>query len=333
MRIVLTGGAGFIGSHFTERLLASGHEVLALDNFDPTYPREYKERNLEPALAHAGYRFVEGDIRDAGLVARLFEEWRPEALVHLAAKAGVRASLADPLGYLSVNLDGTLTLLEAARDHGVGKVLFASSSSVYGANAKLPFAEEDRVDHPVSVYAMTKKAGEELCFTFHHLYGMDFVALRFFTVYGPRGRPEMAIHKFAHLIVSGEPIPVFGEGRMQRDFTYVDDIVAGCEAALGYLVGGERVFDVFNLAAGRTVPLDEMIAILEDRLGMRAQRELLPMQPGDVRRTSGDIRHAAERLGYDPQIGIETGIERFVEWYRSAILTLPPERRAAVFSS
>jgi UDP-glucuronate 4-epimerase len=333
MRIALTGAAGFIGSHLAERLLAVGHEVVGLDNFDPTYPREYKERNLETARGYESYRFVEGDIRDRGLVRTLFQEWHPEALIHLAAKAGVRASLSDPQGYLDVNLNGTLTLLEAACNHGIGKVLFASSSSVYGANEKLPFSEADRVDHPISVYAMTKKAGEELCYTFHHLHGLDVVALRFFTVYGPRGRPEMAIHKFAHLIVSGTPIPVFGEGRMQRDFTFIEDIVNGCEAALRYLIAGQRLYDVFNLAAGRTVPLDDMIAILENRLGMRAARLLLPMQPGDVRRTAGDIAKARGQLGYDPRTDIELGIERFVEWYRRHILTLPPERRAAVFAS
>lgn len=332
MRIVLTGGAGFIGSHFAERLLASGHDVLSLDNFDPSYPREYKERNLEAARRAPSYRFVEGDIRDAELVRELIGEWKPDAIVHLAARAGVRASLTDAAGYLDVNLNGTLTLLEAARDHGVGNFLFASSSSVYGANEKLPFAEDDPVDRPVSVYAMTKKAGEELCFTFHHLYGIDVVALRFFTVYGPRGRPEMAIHKFAHLILAGEPVPVFGQGRMQRDFTFIDDIVDGCEAALGHMMTGERLFAVFNLAAGRTIELDGMISILEKRLGMPAIRRLLPMQSGDVRRTAGDIGRARERLGYEPRVDIETGIDRFVEWYRREILTLPPERRAPVFA-
>lgn len=333
MRIVLTGGAGFIGSHFAERLLGAGHEILALDNFDPTYPREYKERNIAGARARDSYRFVEGDIRDAVLVRELFRDWSPDVLVHLAAKAGVRASLTDPAGYMDVNLNGTLTLLEAARELGVGKVLFASSSSVYGANEKLPFSEEDRVDHPVSLYAMTKKAGEEILFAYHHLYGLDAVALRFFTVYGPRGRPEMAIHKFAHRIASGEPLPVFGEGRMQRDFTFIEDIVDGCSAALGYLTAGKPVYDVFNLAAGRTVELDEMITILEDRLGIPATRELLPMQPGDVRRTSGDITKAREILGYDPKVDIAAGIERFVEWYRSEILTLPPDLRVASFAS
>jgi UDP-glucuronate 4-epimerase len=333
VRVALTGGAGFIGSHLAERLLRDGHSVVALDNFDATYPREYKERNLEPAREHTAYQFVEGDIRDGALVRELMVRERPEVLIHLAARAGVRASLIDSAGYLDVNLNGTLNLLEAAIEHGVKKVLFASSSSVYGANEKLPFSEADRVDRPVSVYAMTKKAGEELCFTFHHLYGLDVVALRFFTVYGPRGRPEMAIHKFAHLISSGEPIPVFGEGAMQRDFTFIDDIVDGCVAALAHLVEGDRVYEVFNLAAGRTVALDDMITLLEERLGARAVQRLLPMQPGDVRRTSGDIAKARDLLGYRPRIDIETGIERFVEWYQREILTLPPDRRAAVFAS
>ena len=330
MRILLTGGAGFIGSHLSERLVAAGHEVLALDNFDPTYPRDYKERNLAGLLAGSAYRFVEGDIRAAAAVRALFSEWRPDAVVHLAAKAGVRASLEEPHAYLDTNLDGTLVLLEAARDHGTRKFLFASSSSVYGANEKLPFAEADRVDRPVSLYAMTKKAGEELCFAFHHLYGIDAVALRFFTVYGPRGRPEMAIHKFAHLIVAGQPIPVFGEGRMQRDWTYIDDIVDGCQAALEYLTSRDGVYEIFNLAAGRTVALERMIAILEENLGMAARRDLLPMQPGDVRATSGDITKAQNLLDYQPRTEIETGIRHFVEWFRREILSLPPERRAIV---
>ena len=331
MRILLTGGAGFIGSHLSERLVAAGHQVLAVDNFDPTYPREYKERNLARLRANPDFRFVEGDIRDAAQIGASFEEWKPEAVVHLAAKAGVRASLLEPQTYLDVNLAGTLVLLEAARDHGVRKFLFASSSSVYGANEKLPFAEADRVDRPVSLYAMTKKAGEELCFTFHHLYALDVVALRFFTVYGPRGRPEMAIHKFAHLIVSGQPIPVFGEGRMQRDWTYIDDIVDGCEAALTHLTRNEGVYEIFNLAGGRTVALDRMIEILEGDLGMTAERTLLPMQPGDVRATAGDITKARAVIGYDPQTQIEAGVRRFVDWFRSEILPLPPERRARVF--
>jgi len=212
-------------------------------------------------------------------------------------------------------------------------VLFASSSSVYGANEKLPFSEADPVDRPVSVYAMTKKAGEELCFTFHHLYDVDVVALRFFTVYGPRGRPEMAIHKFAHLMTSGEPIPVFGEGRMQRDFTFIEDIVDGCVAAIERLIARDGTYEIFNLAGGRTVALDDMITLLERCLGVTATRRLLPMQPGDIRRAAGDITRAREHLGYDPRVDIETGIARFVAWYRSEILTLPPERRAAVFVS
>ncbi len=330
MRVAVTGAAGFIGSHLAERLLDGGHDVVGLDNFDPTYPREYKERNLLPARSREGYRFVEADIRDVEGIRDFFRSQSLDVLVHLAAKAGVRASLADPRAYLDVNVDGTLNLLEAARDHGVPKVLFASSSSVYGANEKLPFSEDDRVDRPVSVYAMTKKAGENLCFTFHHLHGIDVVALRFFTVYGPRGRPEMAMHKFAHLIMTGEPIPVFGEGRMQRDFTYIDDIVDGCERAMRHLTETEGVFEIFNLAAGRTVALDDMIASLERHLGVSAERRLLPMQPGDVRRTSADISRARERLGYDPATDIDAGIEQFVAWYRREILTLPPERRAAV---
>ncbi len=329
--ILLTGGAGFIGSHLAERLLSRGVRVVSLDNFDPSYPRAYKEKNVAPSLGRAGYRFVEGDIRDADLLRELFAEGAFDAVVHLAAKAGVRASLRDPFSYFDVNLGGTLTLLETCRRAGVEKFLFASSSSVYGANEKVPFSEEDRVDHPVSTYAMTKKAGEEICFTYHHLYGFDVVALRFFTVYGPRGRPEMAIHKFAHLITSGQPIPVFGMGDMNRDFTYIDDIVRGCEGALDLLLERDDVYEIFNLAASHTVPLERMIECLESELGTHARRELLPMQPGDVRRTYADVSRARRLLGYDPQVRIEDGIRRFVEWYRAEIMTLPDDVRAAVY--
>lgn len=331
--VLLTGAAGFIGSHLAERLLAGGRTVIGLDNFDPVYPRAYKERNLRGALAQPEFSFVEGDIRDAALVRRLLEEHRPGVVVHLAARAGVRASLADPVGTCDVNLAGTLTLLEAARAAGCTKFLFASSSSVYGANEKLPFAEDDRVDRPVSPYAMTKKAGEELCFTYHHVYGMDVVALRFFTVYGPRQRPEMAIHKFAHLMTEGAPIPVYGDGQMERDFTFIDDIMAGCEGALGVLTGGTGVYEIYNLAAAERVTLARMIDCLEAALGLTAHRRLLPMQPGDVRRTAADISRARAAFGYAPKTRIEAGIAAFVAWYAQEILPLPAAERARIFSS
>ncbi|MFN2382900.1 MAG: NAD-dependent epimerase/dehydratase family protein [Gemmatimonadota bacterium] len=331
--VLLTGAAGFIGSHVADRLLAAGGTVVGLDNFDPFYPRAYKERNLQGALTQPGFHFVEGDIRDAELVRRLMEQHRPVAIVHLAARAGVRASLADPVGTCDVNLAGTLTLLDAARAAGCTKFLFASSSSVYGDTAKVPFAEDDRVDRPVSPYAMTKKAGEEICYSYHHLHGIDVIALRFFTVYGPRGRPEMAVHKFAQLMTEGEPIPVYGDGEMERDFTFVDDIVTGCEGALDLLLRSSGCYAIYNLAAAERVTLARMIDCLERTLGVTAERRMLPMQPGDVRRTAADISRARSAFGYAPQTRIESGIAAFVAWYTREILPLPAASRARTTSS
>ena len=309
---LITGGAGFIGSHAAERLLARGDRVIGLDNFDPFYSRGIKEGNIRSALAHPSFRLAEGDIRDAETVSRLFAEEKPDAVFHSAAKAGVRPSIADPLGYQDVNIRGTLVLLEAARKAGVRHFVFASSSSVYGENPKVPFSEDDFVDHPISPYAATKKAGELLCHTVHHLSGMPVTCLRFFTVYGPRQRPDLAIHKFTRLIDEGQPIPVFGDGSTSRDYTYIDDIVDGVVRAIDRPDG----YRIINLGESTTVTLSEMIAEIERALGKKAVIDRQPLQPGDVPRTYADVEKARRLLGYEPRMPFREGIERFTAWYR-----------------
>ena len=313
MKILVTGGAGFIGSHLCEALLRQGHEVVALDNFDEFYDPAIKRANISPCRAHDRFVLAEGDIRDAELVGRLLGEHHPEVIVHLAARAGVRPSIEDPLLFQDVNMRGTNVLLEAARRQGVTKFVFASSSSVYGNNKKVPFAESDVVDFPISPYAATKKAGELLCHTYHHLFDMDITCLRFFTVYGPRQRPDLAIHKFAKLIEAGRPIPVFGDGAMMRDFTYVDDIVDGTMRAIERCKG----YSIFNLGGSHPVALSALIALIEKVLGKEAMIERLPQQPGDVDRTFADLSRSETALDYRPRVRLEAGLERFVRWFRN----------------
>jgi UDP-glucuronate 4-epimerase len=315
VRILLTGGAGFIGSHLGEAFLARGAEVFCLDNFDPFYPRAYKEANLHPSLASDRYHLVEGDIRDETLLRRLFTEARPDAVVHLAARAGVRPSVADPEGYVSVNLTGTARLLEACRRAGVGKLLFGSSSSVYGEDTPVPFREDAPANRPASPYAATKKAGEELIHAFHRVAGLDAVCVRYFTVYGPRQRPEMAVHKFARYLTDGRPVPVYGGGLLERDFTYVSDAVEGTVAALDFLVSGGRCFEVVNLADARTVTLHELLELLQRELGAEARVRFEERPPGDVERTLGDISKARRLLGFEPRVDLEEGLRRFVAWF------------------
>ena len=312
--ILITGGAGFIGSHFAERLLDRGDAVVALDNFDPFYDPAVKRRNVAAAGAREGYRLVEGDIRDEALLDALFTEHRFSAVVHLAARAGVRPSIREPALYTSVNLLGTTTLLEACRRHGVGKFVFGSSSSVYGNNRKVPFSEDDPVDHPISPYAATKKAGEVLCHAHHHLFGIAVACLRFFTVYGPRQRPEMAIHAFTRAIAAGETVEQFGADDTARDYTYVSDIVDGVERALDGATG----YHVWNLGGSRTVQLSELIDKIAAALGRDAAVVRRPPQPGDVDRTWADVARAERELGWTPQVGIDEGIARFVAWYRES---------------
>lgn len=307
---LITGAAGFIGSHLVDRLLADGWEVVALDNFDPFYEPSIKEHNIAAHLQHPSYRLVRGDIRDVDAVQQALAT-RVDVVVHLAARAGVRPSIADPVGYQDVNVRGTQNLLEAARQRGVSKFVFASSSSVYGVNPRVPWSEEDHVLLPISPYASTKVSGELLGHVYSHLYGMRFVALRFFTAYGPRQRPDLAIHAFARRIMAGQPLPVFGDGSTRRDYTFIDDIIDGVRAAISY---ADSRYEVINLGNNLTVTLSEMIAGLESALGKRARIERLPEQPGDVPQTWASIAKAHRLLGYSPATPLADGLRRFVEW-------------------
>ena len=310
--ILVTGGAGFIGSHLCERLLGEGKEVVCLDSFDNFYPRAVKLRNIEPLKGEERFHLYEGDIRDPAVLEDLFGHHVLEAVVHLAARAGVRPSLEMPRLYADVNVTGTATLLEHCRAFGVRHFVFGSSSSVYGNSDAVPFSEDAPAEQPVSPYAATKRAGELLAHAYHHVYGMDITCLRFFTVYGPRQRPEMAIHRFTRLIDQGEETPMFGDGSSSRDYTYVDDIVAGVLAAVGKPAG----FQVFNLGRSETVTLRDLIGIIEKLLGKKARLAERAEERGDVRQTCADVTRARRILGYEPRVGIQEGIGRFVEWYR-----------------
>jgi UDP-glucuronate 4-epimerase len=312
--ILVTGGAGFIGSHLVDHLLAEGvWRVTALDDFNDFYAPAVKRENVREHLRHDAYRLVEADIRDRSALGRVFGETEFEVIVHLAARAGVRPSLSEPELYAETNINGTLNLLELARRHEIKQFVFGSSSSVYGINAKVPFSEEDPIRQPISPYAATKAAGELLCHTYAHLYHIRAICLRFFTVYCARQRPDLAIHKFARLIDEGQPIPVFGDGTTRRDYTYIDDIIAGVRAAIAYTASD---YEVFNLGESRTVELKELISLLERTLDRQAVINRQPMQPGDVPQTFADISKARRLLGYRPQTQIEEGIGRFVAWFR-----------------
>ncbi|MEJ2292447.1 MAG: GDP-mannose 4,6-dehydratase [Deinococcales bacterium] len=311
---LVTGGAGFVGSHLVDRLLREGDwQVTVLDNFDPFYPRSVKEGNLARHADDAHLTVVEGDLRDPEALARCGAS-PIDVVVHLAARAGVRPSLEDPVGYESVNVGGTQVLLEQARRWGVPQFVFGSSSSVYGVDPHVPWHEDASVLRPISPYAATKVAGELLGHVTSHLYGMRFLALRLFTVYGPRQRPDLAIHKFARLILAGEPIPVYGDGTPSRDYTYVADVVQGIRAAMDYTASP---FEVINLGHDRTVSLDAMIAALEAALGKQAERTPLPAQPGDVPRTWADLEKARRLLDYRPQTSFEEGMRAFAAWLRA----------------
>jgi UDP-glucuronate 4-epimerase len=313
MNIFVTGAAGFIGSHLCEKLLSDGHRVVGLDNFDTFYDPQIKRTNITGLITKKEFSLIEGDIRDQLCIEKICSDNRFDILLHLAAKAGVRPSIENPLEYADVNVNGTLVLLEAARKHGIKKIIFASSSSVYGNNKNVPFAETDNVDDPISPYAATKKAGELLCHVYHQLYGIDMMCLRLFTVYGPRQRPDLAIHKFTSLIESGREIPVYGDGSMMRDFTYVGDIVDGVAAAMRECKG----YEIYNLGESRPVRLDDLIAAIERALGKKAKIKRLPEQPGDVKQTYADVTKAMTRFGYQPKTDIEVGLQKFVEWFRS----------------
>ncbi|MBW6514805.1 MAG: SDR family NAD(P)-dependent oxidoreductase [Candidatus Syntrophosphaera sp.] len=314
--ILVTGGAGFIGSHLCEALLQKGSRVICLDNFCSFYAPLIKRANISACLENPSFTLVEADITDPQALESVFATHKPALVAHLAAMAGVRPSIADPELYARVNVLGTLNLLQLCARHGVDKFIFASSSSVYGNNPQIPFSESDRVDDPISPYAATKKAGELLCHTWHHLYGISMLCLRFFTVYGPRQRPDLAIHKFLGLMARGEMIPVFGDGSSSRDYTYVADTVNGILGALDY-VQNHPCYEIINLGNDRGVRLDGMIAVLEEVTGMKARQEHLPPQEGDVLRTRADISKARRLLGYDPSTSFEQGIARFWEWWRT----------------
>lgn len=321
---LVTGAAGFIGSHVVEALLAVGHRVVGLDNFDDFYPRGVKESNLARVLGAPAFRLVEGDVRDARLLAGLTTS--DTVVVHLAARAGVRPSIELPELYTSVNVLGTATLLEAARLAGARRVVYASSSSVYGDTAPVPFEETWPAVQPISPYAATKRAAELLCATYAHLYPARIIALRFFTVYGPRQRPDLAIHKFARLMAEGRPVPFFGDGSTERDYTYIDDIVAGVLGAVdwtGAAMAGAGAFEIVNLGESRTTRLDRLVGLVSEALageGMPASPVLdrRPAQPGDVLRTCADISKARRLLGYAPATTVEEGIPRFVRWFKEA---------------
>ncbi len=308
--VLITGAAGFIGSHLCERLLDEGLSVIGVDNFDDFYDPKIKRDNISNCLKNNNFQLIEADIRDRSAMDKAVTS--VEIIVHLAAKAGVRPSIAEPLLYSDVNINGTMVLLEAANKHKVDKFIFASSSSVYGNNEKVPFSEDDNVDFPISPYAATKKACELICHTYHHLYGIDLTCLRFFTVYGPRQRPDLAIHKFSKLIEEDKPIPVYGDGSMMRDFTYIDDIIDGTVAAMNKCVG----FNIYNLGESQPVTVNDLISAIEKALGKTAIREYLPLQPGDVNRTYADITKAQRELGFHPSTPIPDGLAKFTTWLR-----------------
>ncbi len=319
--ILVTGGAGFIGSHLSERLLKEGNRVLVIDNFNNYYDTKIKRNNVEEVIKTCvnnnisleNYKVFEGDIRDNEFLKKVFSN-KIDSIMHLAAMAGVRPSIENPKLYYDVNITGTVNLLEKCREFRVKQFVFASSSSVYGNNEKVPFSERDRVDNPISPYAATKKSGELLCHTYHHLFDMNIACLRFFTVYGPRQRPDLAINKFTSLILENREIPFYGDGSTSRDYTYVEDIVSGIVSSIEYVNTEKKVFNIFNLGGDKTVSLIEMVETIEEVLDKKAILNRLPMQPGDVNRTCADINHSREIIGYNPQTSFKEGIKKFIEW-------------------
>ena len=330
MRVLVTGAAGFIGSALSLRLLARGDEVLGVDNLNDYYDVTLKQARLDRLTPHPNFKFAKVSIEDRPALEKVFHEFRPQRVVNLAAQAGVRYSLENPYAYVEANLVGFINILEACRHGKVEHLVYASSSSVYGANRKLPFSVQDSVDHPVSLYAATKKANELMAHTYSHLYGLPTTGLRFFTVYGPWGRPDMALFLFTRKILAGEPIDVFNHGHHTRDFTYVDDIVEGVIRTLDRVAGPDPAYDplhpnsatssapyrVYNIGNSHPVQLSHYIEVLEDCLGRKAEKNLLPLQPGDVPDTSAEVTELMNDTGYRPDTSVEEGVKRFVEWYR-----------------
>ncbi len=313
MSVLVTGAAGFIGSHVVDTLLAEGEVVVGLDCYDDFYSPDVKRANLSAARTSERFSEIQGDLCDPAVLESI--PAGVTSVVHLAARAGVRPSIENPRLYGRVNVDGTLAVLDWMRERGVRNMAFASSSSVYGNNDKVPFSEDDPVDYPISPYAATKRACELICHTYHHLFGMSIVCLRFFTVYGPRQRPDLAIHKFARLIRDGQAIPVFGDGSSERDYTYITDILQGVQGALQFVSGEEPVFEIVNLGESRTITLSELVQVLSEEMGVTPEVKRLPAQPGDVRRTYADVSKASRILGYRPCIGFRDGIRGFLDWF------------------
>jgi len=330
MRVLVTGSAGFIGSALSLRLLARGDEVLGVDNLNDYYDVALKQARLDRLTPHPNFKFTKVSIEDRPALGKAFHDFRPQRVVNLAAQAGVRYSLENPYAYVEANLVGFINILEACRHGKVEHLVYASSSSVYGANRKLPFSVQDPVDHPVSLYAATKKANELMAHTYSHLYGLPTTGLRFFTVYGPWGRPDMALFLFTRKILAGEPIDVFNHGHHTRDFTYVDDIVEGVVRTLDRVPEPDPAYDplqpnsatssapyrVYNIGNSHPVQLSHYIEVLEDCLGRKAEKNLLPLQPGDVPDTSAEVTELMNDTGYRPDTSVEEGVKRFVEWYR-----------------
>lgn len=313
MHILVTGGAGFIGAHLVKKLIDQGHKVTVVDNFNDYYDPRMKEDRIRKFLRGYKFKIYRVDISDHKKLERVFRENKFDKIIHLAAQAGVRYSLTHPRVYLKSNIDGTLNLLEFSRDYKIKGLVYASTSSVYGANKKMPFKESDRTDCPISLYSATKKADELLAYTYHHLYGIKCVGLRFFNVYGVWNRPDLALAKFAKNILANKPIEVYGYGKMRRDFTHVSDITDGIVAAV------EKDFDyeIFNLGRSRPEKLMDFILLIEKNLGKKAKKKMLPMQMGDVRATYADVSKAKKMLGYNPKVKLADGVKEFVEWYLS----------------
>lgn len=337
MNYLITGGSGFIGSHLVEQLLKNGHSVINIDNFDDFYDyrikiintlestenspdfnfsdKEKDIRNLISSTKSEFYQLYYQDIRDKEGLGEIFKNNKIDLVVHLAALAGVRPSIERPLDYEAVNIRGTQNLWELCKEFGVRKFVCASSSSVYGNNEKIPFSEMDNVDNPISPYAATKKCGEILGHVYHSLYNIDMVQLRFFTVYGPRQRPDLAIHKFTKLISDGQEIPFYGDGSTARDYTFIHDIIDGVLKSIKYLETNENVYEILNLGESEVVTLDKMLSVLEEAIGKKANKKMLPMQPGDVQKTNADIKKAKSLIGYSPSTNFQNGIKKFVEWF------------------
>lgn len=305
----MTGAAGFIGSNLVDFLLKTENQVMGIDNFDPFYDKAIKQHNLKDAFKNPGFSFTEGDIRDPLFIDDCLTGFRPEIIIHLAAKAGVRPSISNPQEYFNVNVTGTLNILEAMKKNSIKKMIFASSSSVYGNNTNVPFSETDNVDYPISPYAASKKAGELLCYTYHSLYRFDIFCLRFFTVYGSRQRPDLAINKFTNALLKDEQILLYGDGSTSRDYTYIDDIIKGITGSITNLKG----YEIINLGESKTISLKNLVSVLEKYTKKKARLKYLPMQDGDVIQTFADISKAKKLINYMPQVDIETGIQNYIK--------------------